>query len=65
MYLTEVSPVNLRGALGSAHQLVVTISILVSQILGLSSLLGNAKLWPVLFGMFLPYLVVNWKWDIY
>ena len=32
MYLTEVSPINLRGMIGSIHQLLVTISILVSQV---------------------------------
>ncbi|KFD64869.1 hypothetical protein M514_01684 [Trichuris suis] len=47
MYLTEISPINLRGMLGSVNQLVVTISILVSQVLGLSSLLGTETLWPI------------------
>lgn len=50
MYLTEISPINLRGSLGSVHQLLVTIAILVAQILGLPSLLGNAQLWPYIFG---------------
>lgn len=49
MYLTEISPINLRGSLGSVHQLLVTISILVAQILGLPALLGNEKLWPFIF----------------
>uniref|UniRef100_A0A1B6F454 Major facilitator superfamily (MFS) profile domain-containing protein n=1 Tax=Cuerna arida TaxID=1464854 RepID=A0A1B6F454_9HEMI len=48
MYLTEISPVNLRGAVGSTYQLVLTISILISQILGLSSVMGTADLWPIL-----------------
>lgn len=51
MYLTEISPVNLRGAVGSVHQLVVTISILISQIFGLKYLLGTADLWPLLFAL--------------
>ena len=49
MYLTEVSPINLRGTLGSANQLLVTIGILVSQILGLPFLLGNEQYWPMVF----------------
>ncbi|KAE9552287.1 hypothetical protein FO519_004504 [Halicephalobus sp. NKZ332] len=49
MYLTEVSPINLRGTLGSLHQLLVTISILVSQIFGLPYLLGNNEHWPLIF----------------
>ncbi|XP_046670186.1 solute carrier family 2, facilitated glucose transporter member 1-like isoform X4 [Homalodisca vitripennis] len=48
MYLTEISPVNLRGAVGSTYQLVLTISILISQIMGLSSVMGTADLWPIL-----------------
>lgn len=50
MYLTEISPVNLRGAVGTIYQLVITISILTSTILGLPQLLGTAELWPLLFG---------------
>lgn len=50
MYLTEVSPINLRGTVGSVHQLLVTIAILFSQILGLPFLLGNAQRWPYIFG---------------
>lgn len=50
MYLTEVSPINLRGTLGSVHQLMVTIAILVSQIIGLEFLLGNARWWPLILG---------------
>jgi len=49
MYLTEISPINLRGTLGSLHQLLVTISILVSQVFGLPYLLGNEQYWPLIF----------------
>ncbi|RCN36509.1 MFS transporter, SP family [Ancylostoma caninum] len=49
MYLAETSPVNLRGMLGSLHQLLVTISILVSQIFGLPYILGNTERWPLIF----------------
>jgi SP family facilitated glucose transporter-like MFS transporter 1 len=45
-----VSPVNLRGAIGSCHQLVVTISILCAQIIGLEIFLGNERMWPLAFG---------------
>ena len=51
MYLTEISPVHLRGAIGTIYQLVITISILISNVLGLPSLLGNESRWPVLFGV--------------
>ena len=49
MYLTEVSPINLRGMIGSVHQLMVTVAILVSQILGLPQLLGTTDRWPYIF----------------
>ncbi|RLU19629.1 hypothetical protein DMN91_008186 [Ooceraea biroi] len=48
MYLAEISPVHLRGAVGTVYQLVITISILVSQILGLEHVLGTAEQWPLL-----------------
>ncbi|XP_032666821.1 solute carrier family 2, facilitated glucose transporter member 1-like isoform X1 [Odontomachus brunneus] len=48
MYLAEISPVHLRGAVGTVYQLVITISILVSQILGLEQILGTVEQWPLL-----------------
>ena len=51
MYLTEISPANLRGSVGTIYQLVITISIVVSQVLGLPQLLGTESLWPVLFAV--------------
>ncbi|NXD10939.1 GTR5 protein, partial [Nothocercus nigrocapillus] len=51
MFLGEMSPRNLRGAVGVVPQLFITIGILVAQILGLNSILGNAKGWPVLLGL--------------
>ncbi|PSN30545.1 Solute carrier family 2 [Blattella germanica] len=51
MYLAEISPVHLRGAVGTVYQLVITISILISQILGLESILGTADSWPTLLAI--------------
>uniref|UniRef100_A0A8B9Z7I6 Solute carrier family 2, facilitated glucose transporter member 5 n=1 Tax=Buteo japonicus TaxID=224669 RepID=A0A8B9Z7I6_9AVES len=51
MFLGEMSPKNLRGAIGVVPQLFITLGILVAQILGLNSILGNAKGWPVLLGL--------------
>ncbi|NXC30027.1 GTR5 protein, partial [Campylorhamphus procurvoides] len=51
MFLGEMSPKNLRGAIGIIPQLFITLGILVAQILGLNSILGNAKGWPVLLGL--------------
>ncbi|VDD97220.1 unnamed protein product [Enterobius vermicularis] len=49
MYLTELSPINLRGTIGSFNQLTVTIAILISQIVGLPQLFGTKELWPLVF----------------
>ncbi|XP_069188411.1 solute carrier family 2, facilitated glucose transporter member 1 isoform X2 [Procambarus clarkii] len=51
MYLSEIAPVNLRGAIGTAYQLVLTISILFSQIMGLENILGTVELWPLLLAL--------------
>ncbi|KAF1519570.1 Solute carrier family 2, facilitated glucose transporter member 5, partial [Eudyptes chrysocome] len=51
MFLGEMSPKNLRGAIGIVPQLFITLGILVAQILGLNSILGNAEGWPVLLGL--------------
>ncbi|XP_065564356.1 solute carrier family 2, facilitated glucose transporter member 1-like [Artemia franciscana] len=48
MYLSEISPVNLRGAVGTMYQLILTISILISQILGMENIMGTGELWPYL-----------------
>uniref|UniRef100_A0A1B6C3D1 Major facilitator superfamily (MFS) profile domain-containing protein n=1 Tax=Clastoptera arizonana TaxID=38151 RepID=A0A1B6C3D1_9HEMI len=48
MYLAEISPTHLRGAVGTVYQLVLTISILIAQILSLNSVMGTAELWPIL-----------------
>lgn len=43
MYLGELAPKNLRGALGVVPQLFITIGILVAQLFGLRSILANQK----------------------
>ncbi|VDM63936.1 unnamed protein product [Angiostrongylus costaricensis] len=49
MYLTEIAPINLRGTLGSFHQLFITFSILVSQVFGLPQFFGTVDRWPYIF----------------
>jgi len=46
MYLSEISPTSLRGALGTVYQLIITLSILISQILGMNNVLGTEDGWP-------------------
>ena len=51
MYLSEISPVALRGSVGTVYQLVITISIFISQVLGMKGVLGNEEGWPYLLGI--------------
>ena len=51
MYLTEISPTHLRGAVGTFYQLIMTISILLSQIIGMKGVLGNDFGWSILFAL--------------
>ncbi|XP_005986135.1 solute carrier family 2, facilitated glucose transporter member 1a [Latimeria chalumnae] len=51
MYLGELSPKNLRGAIGVVPQLFITIGILVAQILGIRNILGNAEGWSLLLAL--------------
>ncbi|XP_034445445.1 solute carrier family 2, facilitated glucose transporter member 1a [Hippoglossus hippoglossus] len=51
MYLGELSPKNLRGALGIIPQLFITIGILSAQVLGIRNILGNSTGWPLMLGL--------------
>lgn len=58
MYVGEVSPTALRGALGTLHQLGIVVGILIAQVFGLDSIMGNKELWPLLLSIiFVPALV--------
>ncbi|CAH1773518.1 unnamed protein product [Owenia fusiformis] len=48
MFLSEITPVNLRGAFGTCHQLAITIGIFLSSVFGLEQLLGTVNRWPYL-----------------
>ncbi|KAM7404588.1 hypothetical protein PAMP_011925 [Pampus punctatissimus] len=51
MYLGELSPKNLRGAIGIIPQLFITIGILGAQVLGIRHILGNSTGWPLMLGL--------------
>ncbi|XP_057711329.1 solute carrier family 2, facilitated glucose transporter member 4-like isoform X2 [Corythoichthys intestinalis] len=51
MYVGEIAPTGLRGALGTLHQMAIVTGILLAQVLGLEQLLGSEELWPVLLGL--------------
>lgn len=50
MYVGEIAPTDLRGALGTLHQLGIVVGILIAQVFGLEAILGNPDLWPLLLG---------------
>jgi SP family facilitated glucose transporter-like MFS transporter 1 len=52
MYINELSPVRIRGAVGVLFQLGATFSIFLSQVLGLPELLGNKDYWALLLGKY-------------
>ncbi|CAN9511930.1 unnamed protein product [Ophioblennius macclurei] len=58
MYVGEVSPTSLRGALGTLHQLGIVVGILIAQVFGMTSIMGNYDLWPLLLGFtFIPAVI--------
>ncbi|XP_022617106.1 solute carrier family 2, facilitated glucose transporter member 1-like [Seriola dumerili] len=58
MYVGEVSPTSLRGALGTLHQLGIVVGILIAQVFGIESIMGNESLWPLLLGfIFIPAVI--------
>ncbi|XP_075953069.1 solute carrier family 2, facilitated glucose transporter member 1 [Anarhichas minor] len=58
MYVGEVSPTALRGALGTFHQLGIVVGILIAQVFGMEALMGNDNLWPLLLGFtFIPAVI--------
>uniref|UniRef100_A0A7N6BFX2 Solute carrier family 2, facilitated glucose transporter member 5 n=1 Tax=Anabas testudineus TaxID=64144 RepID=A0A7N6BFX2_ANATE len=51
MYLGELAPKNLRGALGIVPQLFITVGILSAQVLGIRNILGNNTGWTLMLGL--------------
>ncbi|XP_008586350.1 PREDICTED: solute carrier family 2, facilitated glucose transporter member 2 isoform X1 [Galeopterus variegatus] len=51
MYIGEIAPTTLRGALGTIHQLAIVTGIVLSQIAGLDFILGSGDLWHFLLGL--------------
>lgn len=73
MYIGEISPPHLRGALGAVFQTSQVLFMLITQVMGLPSFMGTAELWQlyivileiapfVLLGVLLPFLVESPYW---
>ncbi|XP_065896574.1 solute carrier family 2, facilitated glucose transporter member 1-like [Dysidea avara] len=66
MYITELAPISIRGKVGVLHQLAITIALLVSQVLGISKVLGQEGIyWRILLALTLVlsvYQLVTLPW---
>lgn len=52
MYLSEIAPIELRGAVGVLCPLGVTSGVVIAQILGLPGVLGTEASWHYLVGLY-------------
>ncbi|XP_051714179.2 solute carrier family 2, facilitated glucose transporter member 7 [Oryctolagus cuniculus] len=51
MYLGELAPKQLRGALGTMTEVFVIFGVFLAQVFSLQAILGNAAGWPVLLAV--------------
>ncbi|KAF5403878.1 hypothetical protein PHET_02771 [Paragonimus heterotremus] len=47
IYLTEIAPRDVRGAIGACHQLATTIGIVVAYLMTMTCTLNTEQLWPL------------------
>ena len=58
LYMTELAPLRLRGAVGVFCQLGITTGVLVGQIVGLNAILGTEKSWHLMLAAFAPLCIL-------
>ena len=51
LYISEIAPISIRGAMVTVNQLAVASGIFISEILGLEAVLGTDELWPILLAL--------------
>lgn len=59
MYLIEISPRDLREAIGILHCFGMTMGILIAQVLGQEDLLGTSQLWPYLLALYSVFIGIG------
>lgn len=57
MYMTEIAPLKLRGAVGVLCQLGITCGVLIGQIAGLKTVLGTPDSWHFMLAAFSPLCI--------
>uniref|UniRef100_A0A8C6Q1X1 Solute carrier family 2 member 11b n=1 Tax=Nothobranchius furzeri TaxID=105023 RepID=A0A8C6Q1X1_NOTFU len=65
MYLGEIAPTALRGAMGMGTSIFLTVGIVSGQVMGLEEILGREEYWPFLLATtcipaFLQLLFLPW-----
>ncbi|XP_063346027.1 solute carrier family 2, facilitated glucose transporter member 11b isoform X1 [Pelmatolapia mariae] len=65
LYLGEIAPTSLRGAMGMGTSIFITGGIFTGQVIGLRELLGKEEYWPILLSTtcipaFLQLLILPW-----
>ncbi|KAM3961290.1 solute carrier family 2, facilitated glucose transporter member 1 isoform 1-T2 [Aphomia sociella] len=58
MYLTELAPLSLTGAMGVACPMGVNVGVLVAQVMGLKFILGGAHDWPYLLSVYALLVII-------
>ncbi|KAK5645016.1 hypothetical protein RI129_006316 [Pyrocoelia pectoralis] len=58
MYLIELAPTYLTGAMGVFCQLGITLGILIAQVLSLNQILGDEELWPYLLSSYAVFIIM-------
>ncbi|XP_026747656.1 solute carrier family 2, facilitated glucose transporter member 1-like isoform X2 [Trichoplusia ni] len=58
MYLTELAPLRLTGALGVACPMGVNVGVLVGQVMGLDFILGRNEDWPYLLSVYAILVII-------
>ncbi|KAK7867028.1 hypothetical protein R5R35_005672 [Gryllus longicercus] len=60
MYLTEIAPISIRGAMGVLTPLGLTVGVLLGQIMGLRPVLGREDTWHLLLSLYaIPVLLAS------
>lgn len=59
MYLSEIAPLHMRGVISTINQCAILMGIIVSQIMGLQSVIGNKNLWPLIFGVSIIPVIIQ------
>ncbi|KAK1124960.1 hypothetical protein K0M31_006304 [Melipona bicolor] len=57
MYMSEIAPLRLRGAVGVICQLGITCGVFLGQIAGLNTVLGTQSSWHYMLGAFIPLCI--------